>query len=146
MAGWASGLAGWASGLAGWPRGGGGGQTNVRTENLPILQDYVPYRAPRCPKSNYATDQPTDRWTDGPTNRLTYRITCTRLKTTTYERIRYPNDSQVDLLSHNFPIRFHQRNNILFQDDIVWRRNIHPIYRPEIPNPWGEKSQSASCR
>ena len=53
MAGWASGLAGWASGLAGWPRGGDVrtyGRTNGRTENLPILQDFVPYRG-RCPAS-----------------------------------------------------------------------------------------------
>ena len=44
----ASGLAGWASGLAGWPRGGNS-RTYERTENLPILQDFVPYRG-RCPK------------------------------------------------------------------------------------------------
>ena len=37
----------WASGLAGWPRGGNG-RTDGRTENLPILQDFVPYRG-RCP-------------------------------------------------------------------------------------------------
>merc|ERR1712015_220669 len=49
----ALGLAGWASGLAGWPRGGNGrtdGRMDVRTENLPILQDFVPYRG-RCPAS-----------------------------------------------------------------------------------------------
>ena len=49
MAGWASGLAGWASGLAGWPRGGDL-HTYVRTENLPILQDFVPFWG-RCPKT-----------------------------------------------------------------------------------------------
>ena len=52
LAGWTSGLAGWASGLAGWPSGGDGwmgGWTNVQMENLPMLQDFVPYRG-RCPK------------------------------------------------------------------------------------------------
>ena len=51
-----SALAGWASGLAGWPRGGTNKRTDERTdkrtdertENLPILQDFVPYRG-RCP-------------------------------------------------------------------------------------------------
>ena len=45
LAGCASGLAGWTSGLAGWPRGG-----DRPTENLPILQDFVPYLG-RCPAS-----------------------------------------------------------------------------------------------
>ena len=44
MADWASGLTGWASGLAGWPRGGDK-RTDGRTENLPILQDFVPIGA-----------------------------------------------------------------------------------------------------
>ena len=43
----ASGLAVWSLGLAGWPRGGDG-QTNGRTENLHILQDFVPYQC-CCP-------------------------------------------------------------------------------------------------
>ena len=47
LAGWASDLAGWASGLAGWPRGGNR-RTDKQTENLPILQDFIPYRG-RCP-------------------------------------------------------------------------------------------------
>ena len=38
MADWASGLAGWFIDLAGWPRGG-----DMWTENLPILQDFIPY-------------------------------------------------------------------------------------------------------
>ena len=49
MADWASGLAGWATGLAGWPRGG-----YVWTENLPILQDFVPYWG-CCPASPMKT-------------------------------------------------------------------------------------------
>ena len=39
---------GWASDLAGWPRGG----TDRWTENLPILQDFVPYQG-HCPASTY---------------------------------------------------------------------------------------------
>ena len=57
--GWASDLAGWASGLAGWPRGGNGRmdeRTNGRTENLLILQDFVPYRG-RCPASPMKTKE-----------------------------------------------------------------------------------------
>ena len=55
IAGGTSGPAGWASGLAKWPRGGGTDGhrdvwTDVRTENLPILQDFVPYGG-RCPKT-----------------------------------------------------------------------------------------------
>ena len=55
LAGWASGLTGWASGLggcasgqAGWPRGGNG-QADGQTENLPILQDFVPFGLLICP-------------------------------------------------------------------------------------------------
>ena len=65
--GWVSGLAGWASGLAGQPRGGIYGWTNKRTdiqtyrrtENLPILQDFVPYQG-RCPKSTILNHSPND--------------------------------------------------------------------------------------
>ena len=46
-------LAGWASGLAGWPRGGNV-RTYGRTENLPILQDFAPYRG-CCPASPMKT-------------------------------------------------------------------------------------------
>ena len=62
LADWASGLAGWASGLAGKPRGGWmnkrtnertNEQTNEQTENIPILQDFVPYRG-RYPKTIYS--------------------------------------------------------------------------------------------
>ena len=35
----------------GRPQGGTNGRTNGWTENLPILQDFVPYRG-RCPKRN----------------------------------------------------------------------------------------------
>ena len=50
LASWASGLAAWASGLAGWPRGEGMYvHTDGHRENLPILQDFVPYRG-CCPK------------------------------------------------------------------------------------------------
>ena len=45
----ALGLADWASGLVGWTRKGDK-QTDRRTENLPILQDFVPYWG-RCPKT-----------------------------------------------------------------------------------------------
>ena len=46
-------LAGWLGLRPGWMAQGGeqtDGRTNVRTENLPILQDFVPYRG-RCPAS-----------------------------------------------------------------------------------------------
>ena len=76
LAGWSTGLAGWSSGLAGWALGLAGWlglrpgwlglrpswmfqrgeqmdkQTNEWMENLPILQDFVPYRG-RCPKKQY---------------------------------------------------------------------------------------------
>ena len=44
LAVWALGMAGWASGLAGWPGGGDertDKRTDVRTENLPIRQDFI---------------------------------------------------------------------------------------------------------
>ena len=46
-------MAGWAPGLAGWPRGGNG-WTDGQTENLSILQDFIPYRD-RCPASPMKT-------------------------------------------------------------------------------------------
>ena len=52
----ASGWAGpqiWLAGPQTWldgPEGGTDGWMNKRTENLPILQDFVPYQG-RCPKS-----------------------------------------------------------------------------------------------
>ena len=65
---------GWLGLRPGWLAQRGGrtdGRTNERTENLPILQDFVPYRG-RCPKSGYRlTDRPTDRLTNGPTDGLT---------------------------------------------------------------------------
>ena len=47
----ASSLADWASGLGGWPRGETYGRSDGQTENLPILQDFVPYRG-RCLKTD----------------------------------------------------------------------------------------------
>ena len=71
----ASDLAGWASGLAGWPRGGDEStnkQTNVCSENLPILQDLVPYRG-RCSKSQIhgQTDHQKDGWMEKQKDGLT---------------------------------------------------------------------------
>ena len=43
-------LAGSPSEPAGRPQGGTDGRTDERTEFLPILQDFVPYRG-RCPKT-----------------------------------------------------------------------------------------------
>jgi len=40
---------GWLGLSPGWPRGGDG-RTNRSMENLPILQNFVPYRG-RCPKT-----------------------------------------------------------------------------------------------
>ena len=45
LAGWSSGLAVWASGLAGWLAG----LAILQMENIPILQDSIPYLG-RCPK------------------------------------------------------------------------------------------------
>ena len=50
LAGWSSGLAVWASGLAGWLAS----WAILQMENIPILQDSIPYPG-RCPK-------PDDRW------------------------------------------------------------------------------------
>ena len=50
--GWLGLRPGWLGLRPGWMAQGGGtyGRTNERTENLPILQDFVPYRG-RCPAS-----------------------------------------------------------------------------------------------
>ena len=55
LAGWAAGLAGWASGLTGWPRERDVWM-HVLMENLPILQDFVPYwgHCPASPRKNQA--------------------------------------------------------------------------------------------
>ena len=49
---------GWLGLRPGWMAQGGGtdGRTNGRTENLPILQDFVPYRG-RCPASPMKTKE-----------------------------------------------------------------------------------------
>ena len=52
-------MAGWVSGLAGWMAQRGERTdrwTDIRTENLPILQDFVPYWG-RCPKMKKVRDK-----------------------------------------------------------------------------------------
>ena len=60
LAGWLAGPQAWLAGPQAWlagpqawldgPEGGTNGWTDGRTENLPILQDFVPYQG-RCPAS-----------------------------------------------------------------------------------------------
>ena len=50
-ASWEGPKASWEALRASWEAPGGDGRTNGRTEFLPILQDFVPYRG-RCPKSD----------------------------------------------------------------------------------------------
>ena len=52
--GWLGLRPGWLGLKPGWMAQRGGGRTNERMENLPILQDFVPYRG-RCPKSSPKT-------------------------------------------------------------------------------------------
>ena len=84
---------------------------NERMENVPILQDFVPYRG-RCPKSKPSrrgrrmdgqTDGQTDRWMDGrmdeitdrPTNGVTYRVAYTRLKKAKFDSNADDNGEQI---------------------------------------------------
>ena len=60
LAVWASDLAGWASGLAGWPRGGEG-RIDKWTENIPMLQDFVPYWS-HCPKNKAIYNSVNCKW------------------------------------------------------------------------------------
>ena len=48
--GWLGLRPGWLSLRPGWMALRGDGRTNKRTENLPIIQDFIPYRG-RCPAS-----------------------------------------------------------------------------------------------
>ena len=59
LAGWLGLRSGWLGLRPGWMAQRGGqtdGRTNERTENLPILQDLVPYRG-RCPASPMKTKE-----------------------------------------------------------------------------------------
>ena len=55
-ASWEGPKASWEALRASWEAPGGDGRTDERTEFLPILQDFVPYRG-RCPKRKKEKDE-----------------------------------------------------------------------------------------